>query len=634
MPYTLSLALTLDVGANVTVESPSHRIRVAQDGLKKRVELTGEPLDRDFILLVAQTDAEDAVSVVCHRDSEKEGYFALTIIPDLFDAKESALRSSVVFVLDRSGSMGGEPMTEARTALRLCLRQLREGDVFNILAFDTTVERFAPKPVPFTARTLADADAFIDAVDARGGTELLAPMEEAVTSVPEGIVILLTDGQVGNEAEILARVNARRGNARIYSFGIGTNVSTALLSDFARTSGGAFEGIYPGERIDQKVVAQFSRATAARITEVSVTLEGVDAAELAPSAPRSLVDGEPWCLFGAYETSAVGRATIRGKKAGDSYALTIPLALEARADAPFVRRLWAKERVRELEDVSLDGRRAASNKARIVDLCVANGIVSKYASFIVVEKREGDRRTSTPAETKVVPVNLPAGWDMPRAASAVFGAAALGPPGAGAMRMRSAVAPQGMVRPSSVSRASFATGAPPPPAAAGAMHPPGRSMPTPQVAGSGRRWSWLRSQTSGSTRCRARACADANRGGARKKRGRARGQRRILAPRISGRIGSLVRRARAGGSVQKHGPRAAHALGKPHRCKSFDVWCTDSKSGERAPRTGRFARGRKDEGPGSRHGLARIRSTHAARGRQGSGEKRRRRARGIGGRCA
>jgi Ca-activated chloride channel family protein len=359
--------------------------------------------------------------------------------------------------------MGGASMTQARTALRLCLRQLREGDRFNIIAFDDTMETMSISPVPFTSRTLATADEFLEMVDARGGTELLGPLLHAVGMAGDGLVVLLTDGQVGNEDEIFTRVQAASNNTRISSFGIGTNVSTALLSNLAKSTNGALDMIYPGERIDEKVALAFARATAARITDVSVTFEGVFLGDIAPNPPRDLTDGEPWTLFGTYDEPGVGRAIIRGKRAGESFALEVPLWLPDAATAPFVERLWAKGRIKELERAELTGRRADAMKARIIELCVKHRIASKYASFIVVEKRNGDRRTSEQAETQVVPVNLPAGWNMFQ-------------PQVGATRtragtvMRNMVAPRSPVAMRPPAAQSFG-------AAGGAVPPPSRSAP-------------------------------------------------------------------------------------------------------------------------------------------------------------
>src|SRR5262245_19119976 len=110
-------------------------------------------------------------------------------------------------------------MPEARTALRLCLRQLREGDRFSILAFDDQIETFSSQSVPFTQATLERADAWLETIDARGGTELLGPMKEAARIAPSGVIVLITDGEVGNEDEILAAFMAAQTCARVYSFG-------------------------------------------------------------------------------------------------------------------------------------------------------------------------------------------------------------------------------------------------------------------------------------------------------------------------------------------------------------------------------------------------------------------------------
>ncbi len=473
VPYRMSLTLSIDVGKGVTVESPSHVIKTqrepGKDGgehEKTVVTFESEPLDRDFVLLVSGAASGDSVTVAAHkRPGEEQGYVALTVVPDLFDVKDKSQPLSCVFLLDRSGSMGGASMTQARTALRLCLRQLKEGDLFNIIAFDDMMETMSLSPVPFTGRTLADADAFLERVDARGGTELLGPLLHAVGMANDGLVVLLTDGQVGNEDEIFTRVMQARKATRISSFGIGTNVSTALLGNLAKSTNGALDMIYPGERIDEKVALAFARATAARITDVSVTFEGVFLGDIAPNPPRDLTDGEPWTLFGTFDEPGVGRAIIRGKRAGEAFALTVPLWLPEDANDPFVERLWAKERIKELERADLTGRRADAMKARIVELCVKHRIASKFASFIVIEKRKGDRRTSEQAETQVVPVNLPAGWTMFQ-------------PNAG--KMRHAVMGKAMV--SGVRPAMPPSFSPPMQGFGGPMAPPARSAPRP-VAG-------------------------------------------------------------------------------------------------------------------------------------------------------
>lgn len=414
IPYGLALDVVFELGCELEVESPSHAVTVTREGARTRVRFAQAEvaLDRDVVLTARGVEGTQLTTVLAHRPADEAGFVALTVIPDLLAEGRKTPASDVVFLIDTSGSMDGASILEARAALKLCLRHLREGDRFNVIAFNSSFDQFQKKPVPFTQRTLDQADAWVDALHADGGTELLQPMLAALGQAPDGVIVLLTDGQVGNEAEILSAVLAARKTARVYGFGIGTNVSDALLRDLARRTTGAVEFIHPGERIDEKVVAVFARAIAARVTGVTVKFEGVDVGELAPSELPPLIDGEPWVIYGRLERGGCGHAEVRGQLDGKPFRLEVPLDLEASTSRPAIAKLWASERIRELEGAELEGRRADRMRERIVELATRFRVASRYTSFIVVETRAGDRRANGQPETRVVPVNVPAGWDM------------------------------------------------------------------------------------------------------------------------------------------------------------------------------------------------------------------------------
>lgn len=419
IPYGLRLDLTFDLGREVRVESPSHAIAVTYEGTRARVRFAQVEvaLDRDVVLNARGTGngLAQTTGVAAHRVAGADGYVVLSMVPDLYSLGAEATRAAtVVFLIDVSGSMEGDSIREARAALRLCLRHLRGGDRFNVIAFSSAHRAFEREPVPFTETSLARADKWIEALDADGGTELLAPLTLATAMAPGGVVVLLTDGQVGNEDEILRAVLKRRGESatRVCSFGIGTNVSDALLRDLARETGGAVEFIHPGERIDEKVVAQFARAVAPRITGVRVRFNNVDVAELAPAKIPDLVDGESWSILGRYTRGGGGSAELTGNYRGAPFTLSLPVDLPETCARPVVAALWAAERIRDLEDAKVEGRRAETMKQRIVELSVSHGVASRFTSFVVVEHRTGDRRATAMPDTAVVPVNLPAGWAM------------------------------------------------------------------------------------------------------------------------------------------------------------------------------------------------------------------------------
>ena len=455
--YGLTLELLVALGGQVVVESPSHAldVRSTEGGVRVKLAQAHVALDRDFVLTVRGHDTSAPLTtLVTHRRGQEPGAFALTVVPDLLGMASAPKRQEVVFVVDTSGSMEGESLPQAQGALRLCLRHLREGDRFNIIAFSSAHQLFSPQPVPFTQRTLEQADRWVANLSANGGTELLQPLVEAARSVPDGVVVLLTDGQVGNEAAILQAVLGARKTARVYSFGIGTNVSDVLLRDLARQTEGAVEFIHPGERIDDKVVAQFSKALAPRVTEVEVRFEGVEASELAPEPMGlpPLVDGVPWTLFGRYTTPGSGRLLLKGKAGPETFSLSIPVSFPTVSERPAVEKLWAAERIRAWQGAALVGRRAQALKERILKLALAQGLVTPYTSFVVVEERTGERRASGQPETRVVPVSAPAGWAM-------FGTA-----------QKDTAVPQGRPQAQRMSVPSLSTmvagAAPPPPASA------------------------------------------------------------------------------------------------------------------------------------------------------------------------
>jgi Ca-activated chloride channel homolog len=415
--YGLSLDLLFDLGRKVTVESPSHAIQATDEaGGRVRVKLAKPDvaLDRDLVITARGAGDGPLTSVTIDRGAPgDEATLALAVVPDLA-AGSAAPRQDVVFLIDVSGSMAGASLNEAQAALRLCLRHLREGDRFNVIAFQSSHHGFAPGLVPFTQKTLEQADAWVRALVADGGTEILPPLLDAAKQAQGGVIVLLTDGQVGNEDQVLAEVMAARGAARIYSFGIGTAVSDVLLRQLGVRTGGGVELIHPGERIDEKVVAQFARATAARVTDVTLSFSGIEAGELAPAELPALVDGEPWAVYARVPAGRLksGRAEIRGKLGAEPFFLPVAIDAEAAGDRPFLVKLWAAERVRDLEGIEVTGRHAGRMKERIVALAVKHGIASRYTSFVVVEERAGDRRASGFPETRVVPVNAPAGWAM------------------------------------------------------------------------------------------------------------------------------------------------------------------------------------------------------------------------------
>src|SRR5262249_18818423 len=145
----------------------------------------------------------------------------------------------------------------------------------------------------------------------------------------------------------------------------------------------------------------------------------------------ALVDNEPWTLYGRTRGRGVGEVEVRGKMGDEAFYLSAPIDLDGAAAQPLLPKLWAAERVRDLETEGLSGRRADRMKERIVELGVKYGIATQFTSFVAIETRTGDRRASGYPETRVIPVSAPAGWDMLRRRALTAGPPAMIAVGAG-----------------------------------------------------------------------------------------------------------------------------------------------------------------------------------------------------------
>ncbi len=132
------------------------------------------------------------------------------VTPPTLDAAPKLLPRELIFVIDNSGSMAGESIVQAKQSLLFALDRLRPGDKFNVIRFDDTMETLFDTAVDATSDNLAVAKHFVSRLDARGGTEMLPALKAALQDATREDatrlrqVVFLTDGAVGNEAQLFS----------------------------------------------------------------------------------------------------------------------------------------------------------------------------------------------------------------------------------------------------------------------------------------------------------------------------------------------------------------------------------------------------------------------------------------------
>lgn len=370
----------LRVQPGAAVSSPSHAIHATD----RRVHLSAERdvPDRDLVL-----DIRSKMEVLTGLDRDRRGRFAALIPSTAFGARPEAARR-LVLVLDRSGSMDGPPLKQARKALEACLGALAPDDRFSLVAFDDKVELFRTSLVPATAEHREAARAFLQTVNARGGTELAAAVLAAarILGGEAGDILVLTDGQVFGTDAILAQ--ARGTGLRIHCLGIGSASQDRFLSLLARETGGVSRFVTPRERVDIPAVDLF--ASIGRPVARGIRVSG---AAVSPDPPTTVFAGHPLVLFGEADTGA----TLRVEH--DSGVLEIPLNIAQDPLGETLRLLQAARLITDLET------RQAPDR-QLEELSRASGLASRAMALVAVIERAGDRAGVLP-ETRVVPLGMP-----------------------------------------------------------------------------------------------------------------------------------------------------------------------------------------------------------------------------------
>jgi Ca-activated chloride channel homolog len=434
-PVRLDLSAEIDpAGLSVRdLRSSLHAIRTESDGGKWKVKIEpGERLNRDFILRFSVAEAAVSTSLRLEPDASGDGgTFLLTLVPPKLTA--ASRPRDVVFVLDRSGSMSGWKMVAARRAAARMIDSLTDRDRFSVLAFDDSVE--SPDDLP---KGLADATdrhrfravEFLAKVDARGGTEMAEPLSAAADLLQGGYadrdrsLVLVTDGQVGNEDQILRMLAPKLKGVRIFTMGVDTAVNAAFLQRLAQVGGGASELVESEDRLDEVMFRFHRRIGAPVVTELSVMPEGIEVvmSSLSPGRIPDLFEGTPLFISGQFRGRPSGAITLQG---ADSSGMRWSERVEGRATGgKAIGVLWARARVRELEDryVIGSGDKQALER-EIVDTSLRFSVLCRFTAYVAIDKAE---RVNVGGQLhKIVqPVEAPDGWAM-------FGAK--GAPGGGAM---------------------------------------------------------------------------------------------------------------------------------------------------------------------------------------------------------
>ncbi|MBC8356361.1 MAG: VWA domain-containing protein [Planctomycetes bacterium] len=401
------------------VYSPTHSIDIQRsDAHFATVSFTAKNVipNGDFRLFYDVGKGKFGTSVVSYRpDVGEDGYLLLLASPQFQSPDAERQKKTVVFVVDRSGSMEGEKIDQARAAVKYVLENLRDGDQFNIVAYDTVVESFRPELLEYNDQTRKEALGFIEGLYAGGGTNIDGALNAALSQLKDDnqpkYVLFMTDGQptIGetNESKIVGSATKRNQvRARIVSFGVGYDVNSRLLDRISRENNGQTEYVRPNEDIEVYVSRLYSKISSPVLTDVAVrfefdelrTEEGDPINRVFPKQINDVFEGEQLVLVGRYRKSGLAKVTITGSVGNKKQTFDFPGTLVKRSSDEsyaFVEKLWAMRRVGKIIDhLDLVGKNDELVK-ELVSLSTKHGILTPYTSFLADENARADLALST-----------------------------------------------------------------------------------------------------------------------------------------------------------------------------------------------------------------------------------------------
>lgn len=392
---TVTIDVDLDAGLPLaSVTSVTHAIEVepAERGYRIRLANQVEPSDRDFELRWAPRASDMPQQAVFSETIDGENYVLLMLVPPTVPVEP--VPRELVLVVDNSGSMAGESMTQAIAALDRALSRLRPSDRFNIIRFDDTIERVFAQAVPADADNVTHARHFVQSLQANGGTELLPALQLAFSTPPTPgylrQIVLLTDAGVGNEQELLQAIESQRGDARLFAVGIGSAPNEHFLRRAVELGRGSQVLVRDTAEVDTRTDSLLAKLDQPALRDLD--LRWPVAAEAYPALLPDLYVGEPLQVV-AKLSSLGGELKAEGQGRHRPWQERVALMTAQNADGRGVARLWARAKITALDDQLRQGVAEDTVRAQTLDIALKHGLVSRYTSLVAVDKtpvRPGD----------------------------------------------------------------------------------------------------------------------------------------------------------------------------------------------------------------------------------------------------
>lgn len=383
------MAVRLQPGLPVeTIESPSHDIVIRDDGENGYfVYLAdgGVPADRDFVLRWSLERAGDPKAAIVTESIDGNHYLLAVIAPPKPDVVARKPRD-VSFIIDTSGSMEGVSIHQARIALSTAVDALDPQDRFDVIRFDDHTERLFSESRAASIDNKRTALRYIEQLQSRGGTMMRPALETALSGSghPESNrqIVFLTDGAVGNEAELFGLVSNRLGTSRLFTVGIGPAPNSWFMRKAAEFGRGLHLQVDRPEEAAAAIGRLYDKIARPSLTDIAVLADATAPSDMFPARLSDLYAGDPIVAVMRFDELPV-QLTFEGKLGDDVWQAVV--APRTAPNGQGIGKLWARKKIADLMDLYQLGAEEQAIRQAVLDVALPHRLVSRYTSFLAVE---------------------------------------------------------------------------------------------------------------------------------------------------------------------------------------------------------------------------------------------------------
>ncbi|MEE8153812.1 MAG: VIT domain-containing protein [Phycisphaerales bacterium] len=412
------ISLAVDINAGVTIEEincVNHKINVSRE-MSEQMHVELDPNDaipnKDFVLRYRVAGDQVKTALLTHRDtSGGGGYFTFMLFPPQDISNRPRQPMEMIFVMDCSGSMSGQPIAQSKDAVQHALGCLEPQDTFQIIRFSNNTSQLDPQPLGATVNNIRRGKQYVANLSGGGGTMMIEGIRAALgfPHDPERLrfVTFLTDGYIGNESEILAAVRDRLGSSRIFSFGVGSSPNRYLMNRMAKLGRGAVAYLSLNDDGASVFDNFFHRVSQPVLTDITIDWGNMHVADVIPAHIPDLFVGRPVIITGRFDgddptTIRVKGSTVEGIVEASFDVTPVDQANEHHA----LPAVWARSYIAQLADrATYDA--DIDLPQQIQEIALRYSLMSAYTSFVAVDSKT--RTAGDHGTTVNVAVPVPAG---------------------------------------------------------------------------------------------------------------------------------------------------------------------------------------------------------------------------------